>query len=114
MTPYQELLTIEDFNKALQLSETTPVLIFKHSITCGVSERAFKQFQQYLETPESRNIHNCVIIIQNSRNLSDEVARVTNIIHESPQAILIKNKQTVWNDSHLALKLATFLGAVQD
>jgi bacillithiol system protein YtxJ len=40
------------------------------------------------------------IVVQESRSLSDLVARETGIRHESPQVILFRNGEPVWNTSH--------------
>ena len=40
------------------------------------------------------------IVVQEARSLSDLVARETGIRHESPQVILLRNGEAVWNTSH--------------
>ena len=40
------------------------------------------------------------IVVQETRPLSDLVARETGIRHESPQVILFRNGEAVWNTSH--------------
>jgi bacillithiol system protein YtxJ len=40
------------------------------------------------------------IVVQEARSLSELVARETGIRHESPQIILFRNGEAVWNTSH--------------
>ena len=40
------------------------------------------------------------VVIQDARMLASEIALVTGVRHQSPQALLIRNKKCVWNISH--------------
>jgi bacillithiol system protein YtxJ len=113
MTNYQEIISTEALAEVLASSEQQPVLIFKHSMTCGLSSRAFGEFERYLQAPESSQVRNFIIVIQKARRVSDELARSIGIQHESPQAIIVRGGRAVWADSHLALKSGTLIAAVR-
>ncbi|MBL8186822.1 MAG: bacillithiol system redox-active protein YtxJ [Acidobacteria bacterium] len=104
MTDFQELTSTSALAEAIQSSKHQPVLFFKHSLTCGISQRAFGEFERYLQSPESGKVQNYLVVVQTAREVSNELARVLSVEHESPQAILVSAGQAVWNDSHLALK----------
>jgi bacillithiol system protein YtxJ len=110
---YQEITSVDALTEVLQASERQAVLFFKHSNTCGVSMRAFDEFRKYLHAPEGAQVRNCLIVIQSSRDVSDELARLTGVPHESPQAIIVSGGRAVWNDSHLAIKSGTLIEAVR-
>jgi bacillithiol system protein YtxJ len=114
MAKYREIVTMESLAEALESSERQTVLFFKHSATCGVSVRAFNEFQKYLESPEGSLARNYLIVVQKSREASDELARLVEVEHESPQAIIVRNGRAVWNDSHLAIKSQKMADAVND
>src|SRR5215510_6161275 len=86
---YREITTAETLVDVLKSSERQPVLFFKHSSTCGVSNRALSEFQRYLQAPESALIGNYLIVIQNASEVSAELARLTGVQHESPQAVIV-------------------------
>ncbi|HEX9005005.1 MAG TPA: bacillithiol system redox-active protein YtxJ [Blastocatellia bacterium] len=109
---YQEIASTAVLAEMMKLSEQQPVLFFKHSQTCGISQRAFGEFERYLQSPESHQVRNCLIIVQNAREVSNELARLVSIQHESPQAILVRGGRAVWNDSHLALKCKVLEAAI--
>ena len=94
-----ELESVEDFTLALEESAKRPVLLFKHSVTCSISVRAFDQLQSYLEQADSRLSYN-LITVQTARDISDLAASTLRVTHESPQAILVRNGREVWNASH--------------
>ena len=41
-----------------------------------------------------------LVIVQRARELSQEIARRTGVRHESPQALVVRNGEVVWNASH--------------
>ncbi len=112
MRNYHEIISTESLVEALKLSERETVLFFKHSATCGVSVRAFNEFQKYLESPAASLARNYVIVVQESREASDELASLVEVEHESPQAIVVRDGRAVWNDSHLAIKSEKLANAV--
>ena len=94
-----ELQSIEEFNQALQESFKRPVLLFKHSLTCPISSRAFYELQAFLKKADS-SIGFRLIKIQNAYQVSNEVASRLQLRHQSPQAILVRDGREVWNASH--------------
>jgi bacillithiol system protein YtxJ len=113
MTTFQEIVSADALAEIIKSSGKTPVLIFKHSNSCGLSGRAFGEFQKYLQSPESGRVSNYVIVVQKARKASDELAKWVGIAHESPQAIIVREGRAVWNSSHLALKSVTLVEAVE-
>ncbi|HEY3136102.1 MAG TPA: bacillithiol system redox-active protein YtxJ [Blastocatellia bacterium] len=95
----EDLHSIEELENALSQSNEQPVLLFKHSLTCPISARAFRELQSYLEDADSR-ISYKLITVQTARDVSDEASSKLGIAHESPQAILVRGGQQVWNASH--------------
>jgi bacillithiol system protein YtxJ len=108
----KDLTSIADLERALQESAARPVLLFKHSLTCPISARAFRELQSHLESADSRVSYN-LITVQNARTVSDEAARRLRIQHQSPQAILISNGRQVWNASHFDITSSTLEEAIE-
>lgn len=97
-----ELKSIEELNGALEESGARPVLLFKHSLTCPISARAYREFQTYLEGAEPQVSYN-LITVQTARAVSNEAASRLRVEHQSPQAILIRDGREVWNASHFEI-----------
>src|SRR2546421_5795919 len=98
----KELRSIEELERSLAESSTRPVLLFKHSLTCPISARAFMEFNSYLEQADPRISYN-LITVQTARPVSNEAATRLNLAHQSPQAILVFNGRQVWNASHFEI-----------
>ena len=73
-------------------------LLFKHSLICPVSDRAFSQYRAFLETHTDTPTAWLDVIGQ--RPLSQWVAERTGVEHASPQALLLRAGEAVWNASH--------------
>jgi bacillithiol system protein YtxJ len=82
-----------ELESLFELSRERPVVLFKHSLTCPISTAAYQEMSG-LDGDVS------LIVVQRSRDLSREVEMLTGIRHESPQAIILRNGQAVWNASH--------------
>jgi bacillithiol system protein YtxJ len=86
--------TLEEF---LKRSEKTPVVLFKHSNTCGISARAHHEMARVKEPVG-------IITVQRARALSAEIERRFNLPHETPQVLVIHHDQVVWHASHSGVR----------
>lgn len=89
--------TSEELEAALAASEEAPVLLFKHSATCGVSFFARREVQQLTEEGDPPVFE---VVVQQARDISNSISEMFSIRHASPQAILVKGRKAVWNASH--------------
>lgn len=88
---------LDEINK---LSNTKPVLIFKHSTRCGISSMALNRLERkWRET----NIDPYFLDLLSNRDLSNEIAKVFGVMHQSPQAILVSGGEVVYHESHTGI-----------
>ncbi len=74
-------------------------LIFKHSTRCSISMMAKKRFElDWEDLPEDMPLY-FLDLIQH-RDLSNQVAQLFNVHHESPQLLLVKNGECILDQSH--------------
>jgi len=88
----------------IKLSNTKPVLIFKHSTRCGISSMALKSFEREYDLNDSQ-IELYFLDLLNFRALSNEVALKFDIPHQSPQVIVLQNEKVVYHDSHYQISV---------
>lgn len=110
--PLNELKSLEDLNRALDESRAHPVLLFKHSTTCPISARAYREFQSYLEEAEPQVSYH-LITVQTARNVSNETASRLGVEHHSPQAILVRDGREVWNASHFDITASSLADVIR-
>jgi bacillithiol system protein YtxJ len=99
--PLKPLSDIQELEAAIAESLERPVLLFKHSRTCGVSCEALDELRAHLERPAAAAYK--LITVQSHRKVSDEATLRLGIRHETPQAILLLNGRPVWNASHFRI-----------
>ena len=93
------LTDIEQLNDIDRLSQEKPVVIFKHSTTCGISASAKYRLQaDWDELPEDIQFYFLDLLAY--RHISNEVASRYGVRHESPQVLVIKDGQASFNTSH--------------
>jgi bacillithiol system protein YtxJ len=95
------------FEELLSRSKERPVVIFKHSTTCPISASAYQQMARFEGEV-------ALVEIQRARELSREIEDRTGVAHESPQVIVLRNGQVVWNASHWKLKAEAVAEAVRE
>ncbi|GIP39769.1 hypothetical protein J31TS4_30490 [Paenibacillus sp. J31TS4] len=100
MEAVNQLSTVEEWNAVHKLSEQKPVFVFKHSTRCPVSADAYDQYMSYLNKEPNAGVEYCLVLVVESRPVSNAIAETLSVKHESPQAILIKNGEAVWHTSH--------------
>lgn len=76
--------------------------IFKHSSACGTSAFALRGMEEVI-SEVSESVDFSILEVRLQRKLSNYVAEKTGVRHESPQLILMKNGEVVWNASHSAI-----------
>lgn len=87
---------------AISESCERPVIIFKHSRTCGISCEAYDELHAHIADTAVEASYN-VITVQSHRGVSDEAAARLGIRHETPQVILLRDGVPVWNASHFRI-----------
>jgi len=84
---------ISQLDKLKELSNTTPVLLFKHSTRCSISSMAKSRLER--DWDENSEIKPYYLDLIQFREISDEIAAKFNVVHQSPQALLIKNEECI-------------------
>ncbi len=88
-----EVNSNEQLNGLFEKSNEKAIVLFKHSLTCPISAGVYQEI-----SGADADVH--VVVMQNARGVSNEIAERTGIRHESPQAIVLKNEKPVYHASH--------------
>jgi len=94
--------SIDQLEHIKSASYITPQVIFKHSTTCSISRMALDRFER-AATPEKVDFH--YLDLLNYRTISTEIASFFQVHHESPQVILIKNGECIYDESHYGIMM---------
>ncbi len=94
------LTSLEQINEIKKKSKTKPMAIFKHSTRCGISRSVIKSFDSTYPESLTDKIDVYYLDLLNHRDLSSEVGYAFQVLHQSPQFMLIHRGKAVVHASH--------------
>lgn len=103
----------EQLQEIISKSNHTPQVIFKHSSRCSVSDMAKNRLDRSA-FPAGMDFYFLDLI--KHRNISNKISEDFNVYHESPQVLVIKNGQSIYDESHTGIdmrEIAHYAGATQ-
>ncbi len=77
-------------------------LIFKHSTRCSISVMIKNRLEKSA-TPNGVDFY--YLDLLQYRNISASIADMFHVYHESPQVLLIKNGECIYDESHNAISM---------
>ncbi|WP_121354715.1 bacillithiol system redox-active protein YtxJ [Flavisolibacter nicotianae] len=92
----------EQLKQIITKSGVKPQVIFKHSTRCSISSVAYQRLQK-AQQPDGLDFYYLDLLAH--RPLSNKVAEVFDVHHESPQVLVIKNGKCVFDESHLGISM---------
>lgn len=99
---WKSLNSVEQLQMIQESNEIT--IIFKHSIRCPVSGMAKRSLEQdQILIPENTVIYYLDLI--NYRDISNAIADMWQVKHESPQVLVIKGNQCLYHASHSDIEM---------
>ncbi|WP_147676677.1 bacillithiol system redox-active protein YtxJ [Algibacter pacificus] len=109
--PWIPLNAVQQLDLIKEKSSSKTQIIFKHSTRCGISSMVMKQFvSAYDFTEKEADLY--YLDLLNFREVSNEVGYKFQVMHQSPQLLVIKNGGVVAHASHGAINdidLSTFV-----
>ena len=108
---FEQLTEADRLDALVRESAHRPVLIFKHSRSCGTSAYAFDELRDHLQQATSTARY-AVVTVQTHRALSTDVATRLGVRHETPQALLVMDGRVVWQASHYRVTADTIAKAI--
>ena len=97
--PWIPLTAVPQLGLIEEKSKMRPQLIFKHSTRCGISRMVINQFIEAHDF-DQKDFDLYFLDLLSHREVSNEVAYKFQVLHESPQLIIVKNGVTVAHASH--------------
>ena len=111
-----EFKILNDLNQLTQIDQelgSKLQVLFKHSTRCSVSLFANKNLQREMSEINSELVDVYYLDLLNYRSISNEIAVRYNVVHESPQILLIKNGKCVYYAAHDNVSLLDAIRNIQ-
>ena len=86
-------------------------LIFKHSTRCSISMMAKRRFElDWEDLPADMPLYFLDLI--RYREISNQIAQIFQVHHESPQLLLIKDGECILDQSHGGISVEEAIGEI--
>jgi bacillithiol system protein YtxJ len=112
LTPLRGLAELE---QVITDSHAQPVVLFKHSYTCGISAEALDELRAHLDGQAAARpvgVRYAMVTVQTHRDVSNAITAKLGVRHETPQAILVHGGRAVWSASHFRVNAAELTKAL--
>lgn len=105
---FNEISQTSELDDLFAQSAETPVILFKHSLTCPISHAAYEEMSNLTKEEIS------LIVVQDARAVSNEIAARTGIRHESPQTMIVKEGKVAWHAAHYDITKTAVTRALEE
>lgn len=102
---WQTLNSTEQLDQVIEESKSKPVVIFKHSTSCSISATAKSRLERQWDNGGLENVTPYYLDLLSNRPVSNEIAEVLQVRHESPQLLLIQDGMCTYHASHLGISV---------
>lgn len=99
---WKRLTKLEQLSELIKESHRIPVVLFKHSVSCGLSTMVKYQLEEEWNF-KAKELSFYYLDLLNYRDVSNKIAEEFDIIHQSPQLIVLHKGQAMANTSHYAI-----------
>jgi bacillithiol system protein YtxJ len=101
---WEPLESVGQLYNIINNSEIKPKVIFKHSTRCGISRMVLNQFERGYEK-NNDDVTFYFLDLLNYRDVSNAVAEKLNVVHQSPQVIILYNREILHIESHQGIDI---------
>jgi bacillithiol system protein YtxJ len=98
-------------SEIIEASKLKPQLFFKHSTRCSISTMALSRFEKS-GILSNEHVDCWYLDLLEFRPISSEIEKLTKVIHQSPQVIVLNNEQVVYSESHGMIDAVEILNIV--
>ena len=96
MANFKPIKSSESLEELFQQSIERPIVIFKHSKACGISSHVMEMVDEV-----GRDVH--FVVVQDDRDISNEIADRTGRVHQSPQVFVIRDGKPIYHATHYGI-----------
>ena len=99
--PWTDVTSVEDFHNVVSTEEEKVKLFFKHSTRCSISIMVLSSFEGSWNQDVEVNLY--FVDLLKHRDVSNEIAKTFNVVHQSPQLIVVKGGEVIYSASHSSI-----------
>ncbi|KUO69973.1 MAG: general stress protein [Desulfosporosinus sp. BRH_c37] len=112
MAVFKEITCSQDLEQILDESCQRQIILFKHSTVCPISSRAWREVQNFIKDSSDEVLVGMIKVIE-ARPVSNQAAEELGLKHQSPQVLLVSERQVLWHASHQEVTKAKLMKALE-
>jgi len=112
---WKPLTTLDQLDAIRQESNEKPVLIFKHSTTCNISAMVLNRLERNWDVQDmGARVNAYFLDLKTYRQVSNGIAERFDVEHESPQVLIIRRGESVFDRSHAEITYQEIRDAIKN
>lgn len=111
ISDWKVLETEAQLAAAIEASHEKPVVLFKHSVTCGISAGAKHRLESAWDF-DKEELDFYYLDLLAFRPISNKIAEDLGVIHQSPQIIVLRNGKAIFDASHHRINAQIIHGVI--
>ena len=111
---WTKLVSKEQLESIQKESQNHPVVIFKHSTSCSISKASLARLERNWKVDDLPEVPLYLLDLLSYRDISNAIAKTFQVHHESPQVLIIKNGQSVYDKSHFDIDFSGIKNAIKN
>ncbi|KOY86458.1 general stress protein [bacterium 336/3] len=96
-------IPLENQEQLEDIKKKSKALIFKHSTRCSISATALDRLQRQWNDTDMQQVDAYYLDLIKYRDISNKIAEVFGVEHQSPQALLLAEGNCIYHDSHYGI-----------
>jgi bacillithiol system protein YtxJ len=97
-----EIKDASQLSEIKERSKTRLQVIYKHSTRCSISSMAKSRLERSVPPPD---VDFYFLDLIRYRDISNKIAEEFSVYHESPQILMIRNGECVYDESHSGISM---------
>ena len=110
---WSELKSVHQLEEIRKESKENPILIFKYSSRCSLSQLALDRLERNWKETEMTGVKSYFLDLIAFREVSNRLAHEFEVEHESPQVLVIENEKSILDQSHMSIDYQGIKAALQ-
>lgn len=99
---WNELTSEVQLNEILEKSRDRAQVVFKHSTRCSISKTVWNRMERTDQLLANADYYYLDLLAH--RDISDKLATILDIQHESPQVLVIKDGKAIYDADHFEIQ----------
>ena len=105
---------VDQLDQIKDESKSQTIAIFKHSTRCATSMLTLNRLERSWNMEEMSHVKPYLLDLIRFRELSNLIASTFEVLHQSPQVLLIRDGRCIYHESHFSIDYSEIKNITED